>query len=186
MWFWPFAASPSHESGMSFEENGFLNQGLSWPPPDPDKMPAQRNLDSKEKSMQAEDMMGDDAGARRQDRHDQGGGVTRSGCEARQGPTLRFRRSRGAKCHCRQEMVYAGIVGRMSAQTFGRPLGLIDSPIREISQGLGEQSLQAVSVWHCIWRPSNSVSRDTEPYTSASIILNLRIENLRSVVGYYT
>lgn len=29
---------------MRFEDNGFLGQGLSWPPPDPDKMPAQRQL----------------------------------------------------------------------------------------------------------------------------------------------
>ena len=43
-WLNPLAPSPSHESGMSFEENGFLDEGLSWPPPDPDKMPAQRHL----------------------------------------------------------------------------------------------------------------------------------------------
>lgn len=32
---------------MAFEENGFLDAGLSWPPPDPDKMPAQSKLDDK-------------------------------------------------------------------------------------------------------------------------------------------
>ena len=54
-WFWPFAATPSLESGLQFETNGFegkyrlqrdkmvrliiLDPTQSWPPPDPDRMP---------------------------------------------------------------------------------------------------------------------------------------------------
>ncbi|KIW03977.1 uncharacterized protein PV09_04810 [Verruconis gallopava] len=38
-WFWPFAASPSNESGLHYETNGFEDPSLSWPPPDPDRMP---------------------------------------------------------------------------------------------------------------------------------------------------
>jgi len=37
-WFWPFSASPSIESGLIFEENGFEDPSLSWPPPDPDRL----------------------------------------------------------------------------------------------------------------------------------------------------
>lgn len=37
-WFWPFAAT-SGSSGLSFEENGFEDKGITWPPPDPDRMP---------------------------------------------------------------------------------------------------------------------------------------------------
>ena len=37
-WFWPFAASPA-TSGTVFESNGFNDAGLSWPPPDPDRIP---------------------------------------------------------------------------------------------------------------------------------------------------
>ena len=44
MWLNPLAPSPTQESGMHFEENGFLDGGLSWPPPDPDKMPMQRHV----------------------------------------------------------------------------------------------------------------------------------------------
>ncbi|KAL9049470.1 MAG: hypothetical protein Q9162_007208 [Coniocarpon cinnabarinum] len=59
-WPWPFASSPSHESGMSFEENGFLDTGLSWPPPDPDKMPAQHTLDGKDGFTYANALLKDD------------------------------------------------------------------------------------------------------------------------------
>jgi palmitoyltransferase len=37
-WFWPFAAT-QRSSGLSFEENGFEDEGVTWPPPDPDRMP---------------------------------------------------------------------------------------------------------------------------------------------------
>ncbi|KAF2234516.1 zf-DHHC-domain-containing protein [Viridothelium virens] len=37
-WFWPFAASPSVESGLEFEVNGFESEDAVWPPPDPDRM----------------------------------------------------------------------------------------------------------------------------------------------------
>jgi len=37
-WFWPFSTSPTLESGLHFETNGFEDSGTSWPPPDPDKM----------------------------------------------------------------------------------------------------------------------------------------------------
>ncbi|KAL9086166.1 MAG: hypothetical protein Q9165_007231 [Trypethelium subeluteriae] len=37
-WFWPFAKSPSVESGLEFEVNGFESEDTVWPPPDPDRM----------------------------------------------------------------------------------------------------------------------------------------------------
>ncbi|KAF2013168.1 zf-DHHC-domain-containing protein [Aaosphaeria arxii CBS 175.79] len=37
-WFWPFASTPSIEGGLKFETNGFEDESLSWPPPDPDRM----------------------------------------------------------------------------------------------------------------------------------------------------
>ncbi|KAK4550322.1 hypothetical protein LTR36_003289 [Oleoguttula mirabilis] len=37
-WFWPFASSPSVESGLSFEHNGIDDPSKPWPPPDPDRM----------------------------------------------------------------------------------------------------------------------------------------------------
>ncbi|KAI9874694.1 MAG: Palmitoyltransferase [Pleopsidium flavum] len=38
-WFWPFAATSSNMSGLKFEVNGFEDLSLSWPPPDPDRIP---------------------------------------------------------------------------------------------------------------------------------------------------
>ncbi|KAF2456870.1 Palmitoyltransferase [Lineolata rhizophorae] len=38
-WLWPLSASPSVESGLEFEENGFEDTSVSWPPPDPDRIP---------------------------------------------------------------------------------------------------------------------------------------------------
>lgn len=37
MWFNPFAPSPSVESGLQFEMNGFEDKDVTWPPPDPDR-----------------------------------------------------------------------------------------------------------------------------------------------------
>lgn len=37
-WFWPFSYTPE-TNGLLFEENGFEDPGVSWPPPDPDRMP---------------------------------------------------------------------------------------------------------------------------------------------------
>ncbi|KAK5045154.1 hypothetical protein LTR84_009487 [Exophiala bonariae] len=37
-WFWPFSQTPKTD-GLLFEENGFEDPGLTWPPPDPDRMP---------------------------------------------------------------------------------------------------------------------------------------------------
>lgn len=37
-WFWPFSTTPKTD-GLSFEDNGFEDPGVSWPPPDPDRMP---------------------------------------------------------------------------------------------------------------------------------------------------
>ncbi|KAI9731507.1 MAG: Palmitoyltransferase [Cirrosporium novae-zelandiae] len=37
-WLWPFASTPSMKSGLSFEINGFEDENLSWPPPDPDRV----------------------------------------------------------------------------------------------------------------------------------------------------
>ncbi len=36
-WFNPLAATPSLSSGLSFETNGFEDEGTVWPPPDPDR-----------------------------------------------------------------------------------------------------------------------------------------------------
>ncbi|KAJ5157733.1 Palmitoyltransferase pfa4 [Penicillium canariense] len=38
-WFWPLAATPDHETGWAFEINDFEDPGVSWPPPDPDRIP---------------------------------------------------------------------------------------------------------------------------------------------------
>ncbi|OKL58377.1 Palmitoyltransferase pfa4 [Talaromyces atroroseus] len=38
-WFWPFAATPDRKSGLDFEVNGFEDPNVSWPPPDPDRIP---------------------------------------------------------------------------------------------------------------------------------------------------
>ncbi|KAF2403886.1 zf-DHHC-domain-containing protein [Trichodelitschia bisporula] len=38
-WFWPFAATPSVESSLSYETNGFEDPSIGWPPPDPDRIP---------------------------------------------------------------------------------------------------------------------------------------------------
>ncbi|CAG7919387.1 unnamed protein product [Penicillium olsonii] len=38
-WFWPLAASPDRRTGWEFETNDFEDPGLSWPPPDPDRIP---------------------------------------------------------------------------------------------------------------------------------------------------
>ena len=39
MWFMPFAATPSMDSAINYETNGFEDTDKEWPPPDPDKMP---------------------------------------------------------------------------------------------------------------------------------------------------
>lgn len=36
-WINPFAPTPSVESGLAFETNGFEDEGTVWPPPDPDR-----------------------------------------------------------------------------------------------------------------------------------------------------
>ncbi|KAL4893251.1 Palmitoyltransferase pfa4 [Aspergillus ambiguus] len=38
-WFWPLARTPRGETGLDFEVNGFEDPHLSWPPPDPDRIP---------------------------------------------------------------------------------------------------------------------------------------------------
>ncbi|KAI9809124.1 MAG: hypothetical protein M1825_002413 [Sarcosagium campestre] len=47
-WFWPFAASPSIQSALSFEVNGFEDATVTWPPPDPDRIPRLARPDDKE------------------------------------------------------------------------------------------------------------------------------------------
>ncbi|KAF1912276.1 DHHC palmitoyltransferase-domain-containing protein [Ampelomyces quisqualis] len=37
-WINPFAPTPSWESGLQFEVNGFEDEGTVWPPPDPDRV----------------------------------------------------------------------------------------------------------------------------------------------------
>ncbi|KZF26086.1 zf-DHHC-domain-containing protein [Xylona heveae TC161] len=38
-WFWPFSSTPTLDSGLEFEVNGFEDPSVTWPPPDPDRMP---------------------------------------------------------------------------------------------------------------------------------------------------
>ncbi|OJI97919.1 hypothetical protein ASPVEDRAFT_126250 [Aspergillus versicolor CBS 583.65] len=38
-WFWPLARTPKRSTGLEFEENGFEDSTVSWPPPDPDRIP---------------------------------------------------------------------------------------------------------------------------------------------------
>ncbi|OQD88844.1 hypothetical protein PENANT_c003G08135 [Penicillium antarcticum] len=38
-WFWPLARSPDRRSGWEYETNDFEEPGVSWPPPDPDRIP---------------------------------------------------------------------------------------------------------------------------------------------------
>ncbi|GAD96974.1 DHHC zinc finger membrane protein [Paecilomyces variotii No. 5] len=38
-WFWPLVATPSRDTSLDFETNGFEDPKLSWPPPDPDRIP---------------------------------------------------------------------------------------------------------------------------------------------------
>ncbi|KAB8606241.1 hypothetical protein FH972_025871 [Carpinus fangiana] len=38
-WFWPFAATPTIVKGLAHETNDFNDEGVSWPPPDPDRVP---------------------------------------------------------------------------------------------------------------------------------------------------
>ncbi|DAA77842.1 TPA_exp: putative Palmitoyltransferase with autoacylation activity Pfa4 [Trichophyton benhamiae CBS 112371] len=37
-WFWPFSRTPDRRTGLEFEVNGFEDESLIWPPPDPDRM----------------------------------------------------------------------------------------------------------------------------------------------------
>ncbi|KAF2766903.1 zf-DHHC-domain-containing protein [Teratosphaeria nubilosa] len=57
-WFWPFARSPSVESGLSFEHNGIDDPSKPWPPVDPDRMakavPVSLNGDGFTQSMDPE------------------------------------------------------------------------------------------------------------------------------------
>ncbi|KAJ5114395.1 hypothetical protein NUU61_000154 [Penicillium alfredii] len=38
-WLWPLAATPNRQTGWNFEVNGFEDPSVSWPPPDPDRIP---------------------------------------------------------------------------------------------------------------------------------------------------
>ncbi|OOQ84139.1 Palmitoyltransferase pfa4 [Penicillium brasilianum] len=38
-WVWPLAATPDRKTGWEFEINDFEDPGVSWPPPDPDRIP---------------------------------------------------------------------------------------------------------------------------------------------------
>ncbi|KAI9369393.1 DHHC palmitoyltransferase-domain-containing protein [Aspergillus egyptiacus] len=38
-WFWPLARTPNRTTGLEYEVNGFEDPGVSWPPPDPDRIP---------------------------------------------------------------------------------------------------------------------------------------------------
>ncbi|KAE8149707.1 DHHC palmitoyltransferase-domain-containing protein [Aspergillus avenaceus] len=44
-WFWPLARTPARSTGLEFEVNGFEDPHVTWPPPDPDRIPLpQRHL----------------------------------------------------------------------------------------------------------------------------------------------
>ncbi|KAI9806991.1 MAG: Palmitoyltransferase [Piccolia ochrophora] len=43
-WFWPFAKTPSIEGALDYEVNGFEDTGVSWPPPDPERIPRASRL----------------------------------------------------------------------------------------------------------------------------------------------
>ncbi|CZR55202.1 related to PFA4 Palmitoyltransferase [Phialocephala subalpina] len=47
-WILPFGGAPGVESGFEFEENGFEDEGKTWPPMDPDKMPRRERRPSTE------------------------------------------------------------------------------------------------------------------------------------------
>ncbi|KAL2831724.1 DHHC palmitoyltransferase-domain-containing protein [Aspergillus cavernicola] len=38
-WFWPLARAPDRSTGLEYEVNGFEEPSVSWPPPDPDRIP---------------------------------------------------------------------------------------------------------------------------------------------------
>ncbi|KAL4925524.1 putative palmitoyltransferase with autoacylation activity Pfa4 [Aspergillus undulatus] len=38
-WFWPLAKTPDRSTGLEYEVNGFEDPTVSWPPPDPDRIP---------------------------------------------------------------------------------------------------------------------------------------------------
>ncbi|KAL4864897.1 hypothetical protein BDV12DRAFT_158666 [Aspergillus spectabilis] len=38
-WFWPLARTPDRSTGLEYEVNGFEDPSVSWPPPDPDRIP---------------------------------------------------------------------------------------------------------------------------------------------------
>ncbi|KAL4790468.1 Palmitoyltransferase pfa4 [Aspergillus venezuelensis] len=38
-WFWPLSRTPDRSGGLEYEVNGFEDPHISWPPPDPDRIP---------------------------------------------------------------------------------------------------------------------------------------------------
>ncbi|THD00130.1 hypothetical protein EYZ11_000321 [Aspergillus tanneri] len=38
-WFWPLARTPDRTTGLQYEVNDFEEPDVSWPPPDPDRIP---------------------------------------------------------------------------------------------------------------------------------------------------
>ncbi|GAA90398.1 palmitoyltransferase with autoacylation activity Pfa4 [Aspergillus luchuensis IFO 4308] len=38
-WFWPLARTPDRRTGLEFEVNDFEDPNVTWPPPDPDRIP---------------------------------------------------------------------------------------------------------------------------------------------------
>jgi len=76
LWLWPFTSTPSNESGQDFETNGFegtesgslygaadtarSDPFLSWPPPDPDRMPRSKFRRSDSPAFNRENEMASD------------------------------------------------------------------------------------------------------------------------------
>lgn len=56
-WFWPLSTSPTFDSGLQFETNGFENAGTIWPPPDPERRAEFEYVLSNGKDASGMDMM---------------------------------------------------------------------------------------------------------------------------------
>lgn len=70
-WFLPWGGAPSSESGWEFETNGFEDEGTTWPPIDPDKMPRPppRNYEDTEHAFVHNDDVDEDIKAFRKRQH---------------------------------------------------------------------------------------------------------------------
>lgn len=71
-WFLPFGGAPTIDSAVDYEVNGFEDEGTTWPPPDPDKMPrAERTLNENMAERHYETSLEDREAFRRRQQKDQ-------------------------------------------------------------------------------------------------------------------